>query len=133
MQPSTCWYNHRYENLVELSSSSFVVRNFPYVYSIMTFSRMFLNILYIDISSLPNVFAYVHEDSIDQQMLDNRFHIEMVFRPYAYEHGLVITMDEKMLCHKSYIYMATYAYECASSMRPTNCRFSRRIYIEIVF
>ena len=99
----------------------------------MTFERKFSNILCTGTFSHPNGFACGHGDSIDRQRHDNRFHIEMVFHPYVCEHDLVKAMDEKMLCHKFYIYTARYVSGCASSVLLMNCKFSHRIYIEIVF
>ena len=99
----------------------------------MTFVRKFSNILCTGTFSHPNAFACGHVNSIDRQRRDNRFHIEMVFHPYVCEHDLVTATDEKMLCHKFYIYTAMCGFGCASSVRLMNCKFSHRIYIEIVF
>jgi len=99
----------------------------------MTFERTFSSILCTGIFSHPNEFAYGHVNSIDRQRHDNRFHIEMVFHLYVFEHDLVKAMDEKMLCHKFYIYRVMYVFGYASLMLLMNCKFSHRIYIEIVF
>ena len=99
----------------------------------MTFERRSWNRADTGTSSHPSAFVDEHEDWIDRQRSGSRSNIEMVFHPYAFADDLVTTTDERRLCHKPYIGTVRCVCVCASSVRPTNDRFSHRFCTEIVF